>query len=109
MLTEDQFISLLEKNTGLSFKEGDFGFILGMHYPFIKQGYTSSGNEPGFIVWNRLKDGSNRTIRLLPGDNILEIISTWLQPGIEENKKIELICNMMGATPIIIDNKLEQA
>jgi len=53
-MTEDYSLDqhILDE-TGLSLKNGDYGFIAGTHSPYQGSGFISATNRPGFMVWKK--------------------------------------------------------
>ena len=57
MRTEQEFFERLYDCTGWSMhqpeKNRSFGFIFGVHSPFLPEGMTGAGNFKGFNMWKR--------------------------------------------------------
>jgi hypothetical protein len=53
-MTEDYSLDqhILEV-TGLSLKNGDYGFVAGTHSPYQGGGQISTTDRPGFLVWKK--------------------------------------------------------
>lgn len=66
-LTEQQFIYVIDKYTGKSFENGDYGFILGTHAPFKSYGLHSATMKPGFTVWVKIGE-QYKELDIEPGD-----------------------------------------
>lgn len=101
MLTQEEFENQIEARTGKKLGE-HYGFIAGTEYPFIGKGMQSANLKPGFKVWEKTKDGVSRYLEMFSGPNTLEIICTWLDDNLTEEKKQEELCRLLGGVSIIM-------
>lgn len=82
IMTEEQFIEKLEKDSGV--KYGDFGFIMGVQTPFHP---APEGNRDGFTVWKK------ETV--IVNDKEKEVVINMTMNSISEEENLEAIINFL--------------